>query len=122
MHQVLCDTAYYGRYIFNKMDMRTGQVKPESEWIVVPILAIVDEATFEAVKTKRHSRSPEATPPRILNSPTLLTGLLKCGKCGAGMTLATGKGGRYHYYKCNTRLGKHIDQCDAPAVPMHKPR
>lgn len=120
VHQVLCDTAYFGRYVFNRTDTRTGQVKPESEWVIVPIPPIIDEATFEAVKAKRHARSPEVTPPRLLNSPTLLTGLLKCGKCGAGMTLATGKGGRYRYYKCNTRLGKHIHQCDAPAVPMQK--
>ena len=52
--------------------------------------------------------------PLQVNSPTLLTGLLKCGKCGAGMTLATGKGGRYRYYKCNTRIAKHNDDCDTP--------
>ena len=23
----------------------------------------------------------------------------------------TGKGGRYRYYKCNTRIGKGIDYC-----------
>ena len=28
---------------------------------------------------------------------TLLTGLLKCAKCGDGMTLSTGKGGRYRF-------------------------
>jgi site-specific DNA recombinase len=36
----------------------------------------------------------------------MLTGIVKCGCCGAGMTLATGKGGRYRNYKCNTRIGK----------------
>lgn len=55
--------------------------------------------TFRAVKAKRHQRSPAVTPARIVNSPTLLTGLLRCAKCGAGMALATGKGGRYRYYK-----------------------
>jgi site-specific DNA recombinase len=120
VHQILCDTAYYGRYIFNKMDVRTNQPKPEAEWIVVPIPAIIEESIFEAAKAKRHARSPAVTPPRLLNSPTLLTGLLKCGKCGAGMTLATGKGGHYRYYKCNTRLSKHSGQCDSPAIPMQK--
>ena len=65
-------------------------------------------------------RSPQVTPARIVNSPTLLTGLLHCDKCGAGMTLATGKGGKYRYYKCNTRIGQNIYACDTPAVPVHK--
>ena len=36
------------------------------------------------------------------------------------MTLATGKGGRYRYYKCNTRIGKGIDYCKSGNVPMQK--
>jgi hypothetical protein len=58
--------------------------------------------------------------PRVVSSPTLLTGLLKCDCCGAGMTLATGKGGRYRYYKCNTRIGKGIDYCKSDNLPMQK--
>ena len=56
----------------------------------------------------------------MVSSPTLLTGLLKCACCGAGMTLATGKGGRYRYYKCNTRIGKGIDYCQSENLPMQK--
>ena len=76
--------------------------------------------TYAAVAAKRHQRSPAVTPARLVNSPTLLTGLLKCGVCGAGMTLATGKGGRYRYYKCNTRIAQHAKACTTPAVPMDK--
>jgi hypothetical protein len=36
------------------------------------------------------------------------------------MTLATGKGGRYRYYKCNTRISKGIKLCDSPSHPMEK--
>jgi len=49
-----------------------------------------------------------------------LIGLLKCGNCGAGMTTATGKGGKYRYYKCNTRIGQHANACCTPAVSMPK--
>jgi len=76
--------------------------------------------TFRAVEAKRHQRSPSVTPARIVNSPTLLTGLLRCANCGAGMTLATGKGGRYRYYKCNTRIGQSIGACSTSAVPVAK--
>jgi len=50
--------------------------------------------------------------PRQVTNPTLLTGLLKCGGCGAGMTLVTGKGGKYRYYKCTRRIGQRIAACD----------
>ena len=56
----------------------------------------------------------------MVNSPTLLTGLLKCGRCGAGMTLATGKGGKYRYYKCQSRIAKGNGTCDSGNLPMEK--
>ena len=34
--------------------------------------------------------------------------------------MATGKGGRYRYYKCNTRIGKGIDYCKSDNLPMQK--
>lgn len=120
IHQILCKTAYFGKYFFNRKDMKTRVMKPVSEWVPIAIPRIIDESDFRAVEARRHSRSPEVMPPRQVNSPTLLTGLLKCGKCGAGMTLATGKGGRYRYYKCNTRISKHIHDCDTPAIPVEK--
>jgi hypothetical protein len=86
----------------------------------VSIDAIVSPEVFLAVKAKRHRRSPQVTPARVVNSPTLLTGLLRCANCGSGMTLATGKGGRYRYYKCNTRIGQSIGFCSTPAVPVGK--
>ncbi|WP_368492575.1 recombinase family protein [Janthinobacterium sp. Marseille-P9896] len=120
IHQMLSDTAYFGQYFFNRKDMKTGQTKPVAEWVPIAIPAIIDEAMYRAVEAKRYSRSPDMMAPRLVNSPTLLTGLLKCGNCGAGMTLATGKGGRYRYYKCNTRIAKNNHDCDTPAIPMEK--
>lgn len=34
--------------------------------------------------------------------------------------MATGKGGRYRYYKRNTRIGKGIDYCQSENLPMQK--
>jgi len=36
------------------------------------------------------------------------------------MNLLASKGGRYRYYKCNTRIGQHAQACCTPAVPMAK--
>jgi site-specific DNA recombinase len=120
VHQLLCDTAYKGDYVFNKTAGRAALKKPESEWVAVRVDSIIDKQVFDSVALKRHARSPSVTPARVVSSPTLLTGLLKCGNCGAGMTTATGKGGLYRYYKCNTRIGQHANACCTPAVSMPK--
>jgi site-specific DNA recombinase len=80
----------------------------------------VDEETFRAAKERREERQPEKTNPSPANSPTLLTGLLKCGVCGAGMTLATGYGGRYRYYKCTNRINKGNEACSSGNIPMER--
>ena len=120
VHEILSNRAYIGEYYFNKRDHKTKTIKPEAEWIKVQMEPILDTATFEGACSRRAARAPEKVPPRIVNSPTLLTGLLKCGCCGAGMTLATGKGGRYRYYKCNTKISKGVHLCKTPSIPMQK--
>ena len=111
VHEVLANPAYVGEYYFNRIDGKTRKPKPESEWVKLTVEPIIDPALFRRVQLRRSARAPAAIAPRVVSSPTLLTGLLKCACCGAGMTLATGKGGRYRYYKCNTRIGKGIDYC-----------
>ena len=100
---LLANHAYIGEYAFNKYCSKTNKLKPESEWVTVKIDPIVNPDTFQKVERLREQRSPENTPPRIVNSPTLLAGILKC-ECGANMILATGKGGRYRYYKCSSKI------------------
>ena len=119
-HEVLCNTAYIGDYWFNKRDNKAKCQKPEREWVKLDVPAIIEAATFKQAELRREARSPAKVPPRVLNSPTLLTGLLKCGHCGAGMTLMTDKSGKYRYYKCNTRIGKANNACACPSVPMEK--
>ena len=120
VHNMLSDPVYMGEYRFNTTSARTKQAKPEDEWVRVAVRPIIPPELFAACERRRRMRSPAVTPARVVNSPTLLTGLLRCGNCGAGMTLATGKGGRYRYYKCNTRIGQSIQACTTPAVPMAK--
>ena len=36
------------------------------------------------------------------------------------MTQATGKSGRYRYYKCTTRRAKNIDACTAKNLPREQ--
>ena len=120
IYEVLSNRAYIGEHYFNKYEKRGGAVrrmKPRQEWVPVKVDPIVSQELFLSVKEKLESRSPEKVPPRIVNCPTLLTGLLKCGACGAGMTLATGKGGKYRYYKCSSRILKGKDTCTSENLP-----
>jgi DNA invertase Pin-like site-specific DNA recombinase len=120
VHDILTDSMYMGEYYFNVRDSRTKQTRPPEEWVKTDIPAIIDAATFEQVRAKRESRSPVRVPPRQVSSPVLLSGLLKCGVCGAGMTLSTGKGGRYRYYKCTNRRSKGNHACTSANIPMDK--
>ena len=97
-----------------------GEKRPPTEWIKSDIPAIINPLKFDQVRLKRESRTPVNSNPRALTSPCLLTGLLKCGHCGNALTLATGKGGRYRYYKCTTRKNKGNLACDSKNLSMEK--
>ena len=120
VHEVLSNSTYVGDFYFNRVCNKTGEKKPEAEWIHMSVPAIIDRNTFETVQQRKASRSADVVNPAIVGSKTLLTGIAKCGLCGAGMTLVTGKGGKYRYYKCATRTCKGNHLCENPAMPMDK--
>ncbi|HQT25877.1 MAG TPA: recombinase family protein [Burkholderiales bacterium] len=110
IHDILTDPMYMGEYFFNVRDSRTKRVRPPEEWVKTEIPPIIDAAKFEQVRAKRESRSPSRMSPRQVSSPILLSGLLKCGCCGAGMTLSTGKGGRYALASTMQQIKMGTDQ------------
>ena len=123
LHDLLGDPTYRGEYRYNMRDSRTGLLRPESEWIRYAVEPIVDAETFEAVRRIREGRDPNGEAPartRTLTLPTLLTGLLTCERCGKAMTLATGKSGRYKYYKCCNKMSIGPAVCQTPNLPMEK--
>jgi site-specific DNA recombinase len=120
VYKILSSPTYRGELFYNVIDSKTGAKRPPSEWIAIQVDPIVDAETFQRVRQRREGRRPTAVPPRSVSSPILLTGLLKCGHCRAGMTLTTGKSGKYRYYKCTTRVNKGNDQCGSANIPMEK--
>jgi site-specific DNA recombinase len=97
---ILKNEAYIGIHYYNRIDSRTRKVRPPSEWIKIEVPVIVDQQTFDAVQRTLKSRNPKKTAPRVVTGPTLLIGIAVCEKCGWGMMLRTGKGGRYKYLTC----------------------
>jgi site-specific DNA recombinase len=82
VHEVLSNRTYMGEFAFNKRD-KDGKLKPESEWVKVTVEPIIEESTFGRAHARLRARAPAKVPPRHVTTPTLLTGLLKCGCCGA---------------------------------------
>lgn len=120
LYKLITSRTYAGEYRFNRRVWKTKEDKPEVEQIAVPIDPIIDPATFDRLQAFLKSRNPRAMPPRVVTGPILLTGIATCAGCGGGMTLRTGKSGRYRYYTCSgcARKGKTV--CKGRTVPMEK--
>ena len=103
LHAMLHNELYVGRHVWNRSkwvkDPDTGKrcrrERPESEWIVRAVPALVDEETWARAQARMRVRGGKGGAPRYL-----LSGLLVCGVCG-GKLIVTGGG--QHRYKCGTR-------------------
>lgn len=121
VHKVLTCPTYAGRHPFNRHDTRNKQPRPPSQWVWMEVPGIVDEATFNAVGAMLHERSPVKTPPRVVNTPTLLAGVACCGHCGSALVKNTGrgKGGEaYSYYVCSKRQKEGTLDCKGVRMRM----
>jgi site-specific DNA recombinase len=118
LHGLLRDPTYVGRRFFNMFDTRNKQPRPQSEWVVNPTPPIVSEELFSKVQSSLTARRATTIAPRLVNGPTLLAGIVRCECCGGAMVINTGKGGRYRYYSCSTRLKQGATQCVGNRVPM----
>jgi DNA invertase Pin-like site-specific DNA recombinase len=119
-HRILTATTYAGTHYFNRREARSGRGKAPEQWIAVTVPPIVTQDEFDQVQASLHARSPKRVPPRIVGNPTLLTGIAKCGTCGSGMTLRTGKSGRYRYYACAGCAQKGKTLCPGRSIGMEK--
>jgi site-specific DNA recombinase len=114
LYSILGNEKYIGKFTFNKKlekdvsGKRNPHWKPREEWIVVDggLPAIIDEATFNIVQTKLESNKRRGGSFRA-KEIYLLSGLIVCGECGAGMYGNTRKCGRnksrYSSYRCSDR-------------------
>lgn len=120
LHKLITSATYKGEHRFNTKVWKTREAKPETEHVVVPVDPIIDGVTFDAVQAQLKSRNPRSTPPRVVTGPILLTGIATCASCGGGMTLRTGKSGRYRYYACASCAQKGKSACKGRSIPMDK--
>ncbi|AUR03432.1 putative integrases/recombinase [Phaeobacter inhibens] len=113
LHRLLTDAVYVGDYLF-------GKKKPKDSQVIVKVPAIIDAPTFDKVQARLREHHPILKAPRQVSSPVLLTGIARCGHCGGGMVLATGKSNRYRYYTCSNHKRKGKSVCQGQNVPMEE--
>jgi site-specific DNA recombinase len=92
---ILHNELYSGRLVWNKVRMvkdpdsgkRLSRPNAKADWqsTEVPDLAIIPRALFEAAQARKIARS-QTHPSQQRRPRHLLSGLLRCGACGAGMS------------------------------------
>jgi hypothetical protein len=80
---------------------------------------IVDKTIFNQTQAMLAGRAPTIIHPREVDSPYLLSGIMRCGACGAAMV---GHGGRQHYryYICGNARRKGREVCSSPLLPKNR--
>jgi site-specific DNA recombinase len=96
----------------------TGRVKFEGKILKGEQEPIVDDATFNRVQEQLNHNGRGGKRRRNKHSG-LLSGLLRCGSCGAGMThtYVRKKKVLYRYYVCNTAHQRGYHSCETKSVP-----
>jgi DNA invertase Pin-like site-specific DNA recombinase len=117
IEKILHNEAYTGALVWGKRSRTHNPTKNslpslrmESAWPVV-----VDETTFTQAQAILIARAPMVTHPREIDSPYLLSGIMRCGRCGAAMVGHRG-GCRYRYYMCGNARRKGREVCPSPIL------
>ena len=123
VHGILKNACYAtGKWPYGVRSSRTGLPHDPADIVNIPVPIIIPVNLFEHVQARLAANNPRTTPPRVINGPTLLTGLAVCATCGAGMT-RTGTARRhksYTYYSCAGCHQKGKSVCKGRHVPMPK--
>jgi site-specific DNA recombinase len=123
VHVILKNACYStGKWPYGRRNSRTGNLHDPSTIVEIDVPQIISTETFDMAQTKLARNNPKVTAPRIVNGPTLLTGLAVCASCGSGMTrTGTARGHRsYSYYTCAGCHQKGKSMCKGRHIPMGK--
>jgi len=121
IEKILHNEAYTGTMVWGKRTKNPSQIingtvllRTDNAWP-----ALVDRANFTQAQARLASRAPKVIHPREVDSPYLLSGIVRCGICGAAM-VGQGSGHHYHYYMCGNARRKGREVCPSPILPKDK--
>ena len=121
VHKILTH-AYYatGKWPYGVKNARTGDLNDSTLIVDVDVPPIISQDLYDKAQARLASNNSKVTPPRVVNGPTLLTGLAVCASCGSGMTTSgTNRHGRsYRYYSCAGCKQRGQTVCKGRHVPM----
>ncbi len=99
-----------------------GQIYYRGNWYPAPHEPLIPEALFERGQRILAERGENKSTRRSNASDYLLTGRVRCGRCGQAYlgTAAHGRSGRYTYYTCFTRHRYGTKHCSNDRLPADK--
>lgn len=126
-NEAYAGTAYYNKHYFiesvkirtnvkyRKRIKNTKRLRPQEEWIPIPVPAIISKDLFSAAQ-KQLQQNQALAPRNNKKYHYLLRGLLRCGNCGS--CYHGSPGGGQIYYRCGNRGKMHPlpRTCKARAV------
>ncbi|GLK86626.1 recombinase family protein [Ancylobacter defluvii] len=142
-HKRLCgmvqNELYAGRLVWNRVAMvkdpdtgkRISRPRPEAEWqrADAPHLRIVDDLMFQRAQARKQELRHA---PHAIKRPAkrLLSGLLKCGVCGAGMSIKDRDHGRIRIVctsmkeggNCWNRTNYYLDRIESAVLAEFRSR
>jgi site-specific DNA recombinase len=99
-----------------------GEIPFRGQTHKAPHAPLVEPELFQRAQQVLTERGEDASLRRSNNSDYLLTGLVKCARCGKRYVgaAANGNGGRYPYYVCHSRQRYGSKGCDNDRLPAQE--
>ena len=107
LHYLLTNEAYTGTVVFGRTSKNAEPVRVDGKWS-----GLVSREVFDAVQAGLRARAPKVQQPARAGSKFLLSGLLRCGRCGKQYVGHAAKSGQFAYYICNTLHREGAGACD----------
>lgn len=121
--QILRNERYTGRYTWNKRKVKHfgkwagGGDNPNIVVIDDVIPVIIENELWERVQKRMNENTKNKVNKSRKNREYILSGLLRCAKCGGafvGSTTTNKKGSEYKFYSCANK--KRLHTCDAKNI------
>ncbi|MBI4032743.1 recombinase family protein [Candidatus Berkelbacteria bacterium] len=118
--RILTKELYTGTYHYRKVwkpravRRKDAKLRPEEEWIAIPVPAIIDHDLFKFAQ--RQLKKNSELSPRRTNRLYLLRRLVECGTCGRTWVATRNNFDRPYYICSGRRKSASSERCERPAV------